>query len=363
VSTTELTLWPGLLPLAEAAWARESVLVAADGALQVRRGRRVEQHDVRGCLMRPAGPTRALDVGAVVVFEGPDGLARCAIDLADWVPAGLAAPDRWVGRRLGEPFVALRDALAAAVGATVSSREWTAELPPLVSATDRAMARVRQVVLLALAVIAVVAPLAGSTVVGVVGGLAATGLVLLGLSPVRRWHPRSSRPRWRCRAGRLRDEVSLAADADVVWVMTTETRRAGAVPIGSLPWQADRLDVGADAMQLSTGAVVAVDLSRATWGPAFDTLRADIAAIDGVRERQRSLDRRVHQAITAVRGTHRPGSIGGDLALSALAAVAALATWTVSPAVAVTYGIASAAALALAGELAASARRPRRRGA
>lgn len=217
--------------------------------------------------------------------------------------------------------------------------------------------------LLSLAVVAVVAPLAGSTLLGVVGGLAATGLVLLGLSPVRRWHPRSSRLRWRCRAGHLRDEASLAEGDDVVWVMTTETQRAGAVPIGVLPWQADRLEVGPDAMQLSTGAVVAVDLSRAAWGQRLDVLRADLAAIDGVRERQRTLDRRVQQAVTAVRGTHRTGSVGGDLALAAMAAVAALATWAVSPVVAATYGLAAAAALALAGELVASARRPRRRDA
>ncbi|MFC5678280.1 hypothetical protein [Aeromicrobium endophyticum] len=73
MSGTELRLWPGLLPLAEAVWARESVLVAADGVVAVRRGRRVERHDVRGYLMRPAAPVRALDVGFVFVFEGRAG--------------------------------------------------------------------------------------------------------------------------------------------------------------------------------------------------------------------------------------------------------------------------------------------------
>jgi hypothetical protein len=147
MAEAEVTLWPGLLPPHEAVWARESRLVAADGLLRVHRGRRVECHDVRDCLMRPAEPVRDLDVGFVFVFVGPDGHARCALDLGDWVPAGIAVPDRRNSWRLGEPFVQLRDALAAAVGAKVSSREWTGELPPLVSA--RRAVRARQAVLLA----------------------------------------------------------------------------------------------------------------------------------------------------------------------------------------------------------------------
>ena len=361
---TRLELWPGLLPLGEARWARNSRLVVADGTLEVHRGRRSERHDVRGCLMRPARPARDLDVSCVFVLVGPAGDVRCAIDLAEWVPGGSKKADRRVGRQLGEPFEALRDALAEAAEVRISSAEWTDTLPRLVSAADLPAVRIRQLLLLALAVVAVVGLATGVVAVGVIGGIAAIGLVLLGTSPVRRWHPRSAATRWTDRAGHLRDEISLTADGTVLWVMDSTSARAGALPVGDLPWQVDRLDVDDDAMQLAMGTVLAVDLPRAAWDDrAFETLRVRLAAVDGIRTRDRVLDRRVVTAVATLTRTHRPGLVGSNLALAGLSALAAAAAALLAVPVAALYAVAAVVALSLAGEALAARRTSARKDA
>lgn len=354
---TRLLLLPGMLPLHEARWAMRSRLVAADGVLEVHRGRRVERIDVTGCVMHPAGPVRDLAVSCAVVLATPDGDARCAVDLADWVPGGEMRADRRIGRQLGEPFTALRDALAEATGTTVSSTAWRGERPALVSAADTRAAWAGRLLLLALAVVAVVAPLTGVTAVGLVGGVAAIGLALLGLSPVRRWHPRSDRPSWTVRAGRLADEVSLTADGSVLRVMHAGTGLAGALPVGELPWQVDRLDADDDAIQLSSGGVLAVDLPRSRWGSGgLDALRTRLDQVEGLRSRDRDLDRRAVTALDAVREAYRPGSLTADLGIAALAVVAAA---SLPPAVSIGYAVAAVVAGALAVELVVARRRPR----
>ncbi len=230
---------------------------------------------------------------------------------------------------------------------------------------DLLAARFRRLVLLALAVAVVLPMLVANHVTGLVSGVASVGLVLLGLSPTRRWHPRSTSLAWTERAGHLGDEMSLTADGTILWSMDTASGLAGAIPVGPEPYRVDRLDIDADALQLSHRGVRPVHVDGRAWGSsAFDRLTARLAEITGLRVRERAVDGREDDAFASLMVPHRPASLGVDLVFAVVLASISVVTGLASVAVAVPYGLAAMAAAGLAVELvvAGSAARRRRLG-
>lgn len=357
-----LELWPAPTSLARARWTRDSRLVASDGVLTVHHGRRATRFTVDGCLMRPAAPDRDGGLSFPYVLVSPSGRVVCAIDLTEWVAGGRRVADRRIGRDLGPSYVEVRDALAEATGASVSSTPWDGALPRLASAVDSTGLAVHRGLLLVLAVLVAV-PLVGliSPFTAVVGGAAAIGLVLGGTGPTRRWRPR--RPMtWTVSTGHLRDAVSLDGEHDLLWVVDTGSRRAGAVPIGDAAHQVDQVDVGADTMRLLVSGDPAVDLTRAAWGTGgFELLREHLAGTPGLRVRDKTFDRRAVHAWNRLGGAYRPGLVGANMFF---AVAWGLVAWLMSHVLVVAgclWGAAAVLALVLAVE-ALVARRPGRSG-
>ena len=114
------------------------------------------------------------------------------------------SPSGGAGQGVGPPFPDVRDALAEALDARPSSTPWTGEARPRLSPVDAAARRRHQSMLLALAVLTAGSPVTGVGWLLSIGGVAAIALVLLGLSPVRRWAPRDAR--WWIRSRHLGDE-------------------------------------------------------------------------------------------------------------------------------------------------------------
>lgn len=348
---TSLHLWPGLLPLHEARWARASRLEASDGVLRVHRGRRLQTVRVPGGRLHPVQPVRDLRVSCPFALVDADGRVRATIDLAEWVPAGAQPVGRRPGQGMGPPFPDVRDALAKALHARPSSTPWTDEAGATLSPVDVVARRRRQGVLLALAVLALGSMFTGVAWLLTVGGLAAIALVLLGMSPVRRWSPRAAR--WSMRSRHLGDEVALDATLDVLRVVDTASGRAGCAVVGRDAHQLSAVHAGPDALRLMTSAAgPVVDLNRRTWrAEPWARLREHLEATPGLPIRERNDLAPWRGPPRLVSTAAMPATAGGDLVLAlVLGAVAAVAA-AVSSVAALLYAGASLTAVVLALEL------------
>lgn len=350
---TSLRLWPGLLPLHEARWARSSRLEASDGVLRVHHGRRCDVVRVPGGRLHPVESVRDLRSSCPFALVDADGRAQATIDLAEWVPAGSEPVGRRPGQGVGPPpFPDVRDALAEALDARPSSTPWTGEASPRLSPVDAAARRRHQSMLLALAVLTAGSPVTGVGWLLSIGGVAAIALVLLGLSPVRRWAPRDAR--WWIRSRHLGDEAALDAIPGVVRLKDTVSGRAGCAVVGRDAHELSAVHAGPDAMRLViSGDLPVVDFPRHRWGAEpWARLRRHLEETPGlpVRDRKDLAPWRTPPRLVST-GT-MPATVGGDLALALVLAVVAALGAPISSTAAVLYAAASLTAVALALELA-----------
>lgn len=349
-AVADLRLWPGLLPLHEARWARSSSLEVIDGVLQVHHGRRRSTFAVPGGRLHPLESLRNLRVSCRYVLVDADGSATATIDLAEWVPGGAQAVGRHTGQGLQPPFPAVRDALAEALSARPSSTPWTGDAAAAVSPVDVVARRFHQGVLLVLLGLAVGSLGTGVPWMVLVGGIASVGLVLLGLSPVRRWSPR--RARWSERSRHLGDEVGLDADQDVVRLLDIASGRAGCVPIGRDRHQLATVHAVTGGLRLMLpGGVPVIELRREAWGSeAWERLRGHLASIPDLAIWDRKEPAAWLDAPRLVSTAAMPATVGGDLVVAAvMAACAGLAAIT-SDVAALLYAASSVTAVVLAAE-------------
>lgn len=346
---TELQLWPGLLPLHEARWARKSRLTAKDGVLHLHRGRRHQEFVLRGCRLHPIPPIRDLQVSCPLVAVDAAGTVIGTIDVAEWAPSASIRPGRKVGRALGEPFDSLRAAFAAATEASISSTPWNGETGPTLTPVDAHQLWRHRALLLTLAAIAVV-PFFFESRWLVAGGVAAILLIALGLSPVRNWAGRTVQ--WRSRSQHLGDELA-DVDGVVLRLKETEGLRAGCITVGPGSHQVDRVDDHPGGLRLLlTGGTVVADLSRTTWGETgIVELRERLAATPGLTVRTRKNVDDLPPPIALMDLEDPPTSSGGALFLAVIAGLGAWAASNVSALAAVLYGIATLSGIAIAVEL------------